>query len=202
MPTELFEAFNTKEAKLYKRNSIIYRQGEKADHFYFLKRGNVEVFVMSQEGAEKGLNNYKPGEVFGEASFFDGYPRISTAKTRTECEIITITRKDIEQFFKADPSLALKLIELLSKKVLKLSREIDHISFMPAEKRIAEYLLNRSQETNIIVCTQEDIGNSVGVSRITVSRTLGNFVEQKWIETRYKKIKIINTKGLMEFLDN
>ncbi|RBP59081.1 CRP-like cAMP-binding protein [Alkalibaculum bacchi] len=203
MPTELFKAFNTKEAKLYKSNSLIYRQGEKADNFYFLKKGNVEVFVMSPEGAEKGLTNYKAGEVFGEASFFDGYPRISTAKTITECEIITITRKNIEHFFKEDPSLALKLIELLSKKVLRLSREIDHISFMSAEKRIAEYLLSRSQGINgTIMCTQDDIGNTVGVSRITVSRTLGKFVKDNWIRTGYKKIEIINTKGLMEFLDD
>lgn len=203
MPTELFQAFNRKEAKLYEKNSIIYRQGEEAENFYFLKKGNVEVFVMSQEGAEKGLTSYKPGEVFGEASFFDGYARISTAKTITECEIITITRKDIEHFFKEDPSLALKLIELLSKKVLKLSREIDRISFMSAEKRIAEYLLSRSQERDgTIMCTQEDIGNTVGLSRITVSRTLRRFVKDQWIRTGYKKIEIINTKGLMDFLDD
>jgi len=202
MPVELYDTFETKPIKKYKNNQIIYRQGEMANSFYYLKEGKVQIFVNSPEGLEKNLTMNKKREVFGEVSFFDGFPRISSAKTITECEIITIDRTDILQYFQNKPFLALKFIELLSKKVRMLSNEIDNISFLSAEKRIVQYLLNVNLDADgSIDCTHEDIGKVVGVSRVTVSRTLSKLSKCKWIDTKYKKIFIINANALSEFFE-
>ena len=79
----------------------------------------------------------------------------------------------------------MNFIELLSKKVRILSNKIDNISFTPAEKRIAQYLLNVSQSTDYLIdCTHDDIGKAVGVSRVTVSRTLSKFSQYQWVSTK------------------
>ncbi|MFZ7119528.1 MAG: Crp/Fnr family transcriptional regulator [Eubacteriaceae bacterium] len=203
MPVELYDTFKTKPVKKYKHNQIIYRQGEMANSFYYLKEGKVQIFVNSPEGLEKNLTINKKSEVFGEASFFDGFPRISSAKTITDSEIITIDRADILHFFQNKPYLALKFIELLSKKVRMLSNEIDNISFLSAEKRIAQYLLKINLDTDgFISCTQEDIGKAVGVSRVTVSRALSKFLKLKWIDTKYKKILILNPNAISKYLES
>ena len=83
-----------------------------------------------------------------------------------------------------------------------LSNEIDNISFLSAEKRIDQYILNMSLYSNpSIACTHEGIGKAVGVSRVTVSRTLNKFSKYKWILTKYKKIVILNKEALLEFLE-
>lgn len=203
IPTELFETFKTKPAKKFKSNELIYRQGEKAEYCYFLKEGIVQAFVNSPDGLEKILNTYKKGEIFGEASFFDGFPRVSSAKTFSSSEIIPISKADIVLYFQSDPTIALKFIEFLSRKVRMLSNEIDSISFLPAEKRIARYLLNMNLYTNCSIdCTHEGIGKAVGVSRVTVSRTLNKFSQSKWIDIKYRKILIINKEAISEFLEN
>ncbi|AAK76828.1 Crp/Fnr family transcriptional regulator (plasmid) [Clostridium acetobutylicum] len=187
---------------MFKDNQIIYRQGEIAKNFYYLKEGRVQVFVNSTDGLEKILAIYKKGEIFGEASFFDGFPRMSSAKTFSDSEIININKSDIMLYFQKEPLLALNFIELLSKKVRMLSNEIDSISFLPAEKRIAQYLLNVSLSNNCSInCTHEDIGKAVGVSRVTVSRTLNKFSQYQWINTKYKKILILNKNALLKFLE-
>ena len=202
MPVELYDTFKTKPVKIYKNNQIIYRQGELANSFYYLKEGKIQIFVNSPEGLEKNLTIYRKREVFGEASFFDGFPRISSAKTITDSEIITINRTDILQYFKDKPFLALKFIELLSKKVRMLSNEIDNISFLSAEKRIVQFLLNMNiDENGSIDCTQEDLGKAVGVSRVTVSRILSRLSKLSWIERKYKKILILDKNALSEFLE-
>lgn len=202
IPTKLFETFKTKPARIFKNNQLIYQQGEIADNFYYLKEGIVQVFANSSDGLEKILTIYKNGEIFGEASFFDGFPRMSSAKTLSDSEIITINKIDIMSYFKNEPFLALNFIELLSQKVRMLSNEIDSISFLSAERRIAQYLLSMNEYINSpINCTHEDIGKSVGVSRITVSRTLNKFSKCQWICTRYKKIIILNKNSLLEFLE-
>lgn len=202
MPTELFQTFKAKPAQRFKSNQIIYRQEEIANYFYYLKDGGVQAFVTSPDGLEKTLTTYKKGEFFGEASFFDGFPRMSSAKTISASEIIPINKSDLIAYFQNDPFLALNFIELLSKKVRLLSNEIDNISFLSAEKRIAQYILNMKQYTNhSIACTHDDIGNAVGVSRVTVSRTLNKFSKCNWIQTKYKKIIILNNDALLEFLE-
>jgi CRP/FNR family transcriptional regulator len=136
----------------------------------------VQAFVNSPEGLEKVLTTYRKGEIFGEASFFDGSPRISSAKTFSDSEIVSISKTDIISYFQRDPSLALNFIEYLSRKVRILSNEIDNISFLSAEKRIAQYLLNMNTNTDSSVdCTQESIGKAIGAGRVTVSRTLSKF---------------------------
>jgi CRP/FNR family transcriptional regulator len=202
MPRELFEIFKTKHSQIYKTNQIIYRQGEIAKYFYYLKEGRVHAFVNSQDGLEKILTTYQKGEIFGEASFFHGFPRISSAKTFSDSEIIAISKTDIMLYFQQEPFLAFKIIELLSKKVIKLSSEINSISFLSAEKRIAQFILNMNIYNNCVIdCTHEDIGNAVSASRVTVSRTLNKLYQNKWIDTKYKRIIILDKEGLVEFLE-
>lgn len=200
IPTELFETFKTKPTQTFKKNQIIYRQGEIAKSFYYLKSGQVQIFVNSSNGLEKIFTTYKKETIFGEASFFDGFPRMSSAKTLLDSDIIMIDKADIMLYFQKSPFLALNLIELLSQKVRMLSNEIDNISFLSAEKRIAQYLFNINLDTNYSIdCTHEDIGKAVGVSRVTVSRVLIKFSKYGWIDTKYKKIIILDKDALLEF---
>lgn len=201
IPTELFETFKTKPAQMFKKNQIIYRQGEIAKSFYYLKNGRVQIFVNSSNGLEKILTIYKREKIFGEASFFDGFPRMSSAKALLDSEIIMIDKVDIISYFQKQPSLALNFIELLSQKVRMLSNEIDNISFLSAEKRVAQYLLNINHTNCSIDCTHEDIGKAVGVSRVTVSRALIKFSQYGWIVTKYKKIIILDKEVLLEFIE-
>ncbi|OPJ62602.1 Crp/Fnr family transcriptional regulator [Clostridium oryzae] len=202
MPSELFHAFKAKPAQKYKSNQIIYRQGEMPKYFYYLKKGIVQAFVNSPEGMEKVLNTYKEGDIFGEASFFDGFPRISSAKAFSDSEIISISKADIISYFQQEPFLALNFIEFLARKVRMLSNEIDNISFLPAEKRIAQYLLNMNVNSDSSVnCTHESIGRAVGVGRVTVSRTLSKFSNYGWIDTKYRKIVIVNKEAVLKFLN-
>lgn len=197
IPTKLFETFKTKPTRIFKNNQLIYQQGGIADNFYYLKEGIVQVFANSSDGLEKTLTIYNNGEIFGEASFFDGFPRMSSAKTLSDSEIITINKIDIMSYFQNEPFLALNFIELLSQKVRMLSNEIDNISFLSAEKRIAQYLLTMTVYTSSQVnCTHEDIAKSVGVSR-----TLNKFSKYQWIYTKYRKILILNRNAILEFLE-
>ena len=202
IPTELFETFKTKPAQVFKKNQIIYRQGEIAKSFYYLKSGQVQIFVNSSDGLEKIIITYKKETIFGEASFFDGFPRMSSAKTLLDSDIIMIDKADIMLYFQKDPFLALNLIELLSQKVRMLSNEIDNISFLSADKRIAQYLFNINRHTNCSIdCTHEEIGKAVGVSRVTASRILIKFSQYGWIDTQYKKIVILDKDALLEFIE-
>lgn len=53
---------------------LIYLQNTEATCFYYLKSGRVKSYIQSADGAERVLNIYPAGSLFGEASFFDKLP--------------------------------------------------------------------------------------------------------------------------------
>jgi CRP/FNR family transcriptional regulator len=50
--------------------------------------------------------------------------------------------------------------------------------------------------------THEELGERIGVSRVTVSRTLSRFREKGWIDTKYKEIDILDFRAIQEFAYN
>ncbi|QSX08566.1 Crp/Fnr family transcriptional regulator [Alkalibacter rhizosphaerae] len=200
VPEDWLQSIQTTEANLYKTGERIYRQEETAHHFYYLKKGRIQAFVTSPDGTEKKLTSYGPGDIFGEASFFDGFPRISSARAQEDSLVISLNQTDVLSLFQAHPTFAFTLMVHLSKKVRMLSREIDDLTFLTAEKRIAQYLLQQGDQNNgLIKGTQEEIGNAVGVRRVTVSRILRQFAQKKWIATRYRQIEILDPTSLKRF---
>lgn len=50
-------------------------------------------------------------------------------------------------------------------------------------------------------CTHEEIGNRVGVSRVTVSKILSQFARRGWIRPAYASLIVIDLPALKEFGD-
>lgn len=194
---KIFEALKT--VSIYNRNDTIYRQGESAECFYYLKKGKVKIFFNSPDGMEKTLSIAGTGSLLGEAAFFDKIPRISSAKAEDKCEIISINGKKLIELIGKHPNLAMDLLQILAKRIRLLSSQIDSMTFLQADARIAQLLLEyKTEENNMqyIYLTHEEIGNMVGVSRVTVSKILNNFAREKIIKTNYKSIQLLNIEKL------
>ena len=74
-------------------------------------------------------------------------------------------------------------------------------AFLQADKRIARHLLALEPDARgLLHCTHEEIGSSVGVSRVTVSRVLGDFDRRGWVETGYRSLKLCNRQAIADFL--
>ena len=179
---------------------LIYLQGTQATCFYFLKSGRVKSFIQSEDGAERVLNLYRAGSLFGEASFFDELPRVSSAVALTPCEIIAIDRELVTQEFARNPDLALAMMQYLARTVRLLSGQVDQMAFRPARWRVANYLLTLAAGTGIVSCTQDDIAAAVSASRVTVSRVLGEFSSRGWVELGYWMIRLREPKKLRELV--
>lgn len=202
IPDELLRWFETlPNTKIYHAKETIYLEGDDANLFYYLKKGLVRVYVTSENGSKKILTIYKSHHVFGEASFFDGMPRMSSAEAIEESEVVLVNKESMLLCFQKQPTLALAMIESLSKTVRMLSSQIHQMSFMSADKRIIQFLLlETSNDNNLITYTQEEIGALVGCSRVTVSRVINDLKKQGFIQTIYGGIRISKSELLKKHL--
>ena len=180
---------------------LIYLQDTRAECFYYIVSGTVKCFISSPEGGERILTLPHAGELIGEAAFFDQQPRVSSAMAVTRCELVAVDRQRLEQVFAAHPGLAIAMLEDLARRVRMLSEHVDG-EFLQADKRIARHLLSLIPEADgRLRCTHEEIGASVGVSRVTVSRVLSDFDRKGWVKTGYKSLHLLDRPALEAFLD-
>ena len=177
---------------------LIYLQNTQATCFYYLKSGKVKSFIQSEDGGERVLNLYTAGSLFGEASFFDELPRVSSAVAVVPCEIVPIDRELVTQEFARNPELALAMMKYLARTVRLLSGQVDQMAFRPARWRVANYLLTLAGRDGMVSCTQEDIAAAVSASRVTVSRVLNEFARSGWVELGYRTISLMAPERLDE----
>ena len=133
LPENSWSAFETHHHTVpFPPGKLIYLQGSPADRFYYLKSGRVKVFINSEDGSEKILTVYEAGNVFGEASFFDELPRVSSAVTVTRCEIVVIDRPTLEEEMRQNPQILLTITRVLARTVRMLSDHVDTRSPPPS----------------------------------------------------------------------
>lgn len=185
--------------KTLEKNTTLYRQGEQADCFYYLKSGSIKTFFNSIDGMQKTISIVGNGSILGEAAFFDQMPRIASAQTITRCTVIKITSDKLKKAFSESPELAFLLLKIQAQSIRMLSSQVSGMVFSKADCRIANQLLQSYTPYNgqlIVNLTHEEIGNLVGTSRVTVSKILNKFAEDKIIKTAYRYIVLTDIEKL------
>ena len=175
---------------------LIYLQGTEATCFYYLKSGRVKSYIQSEDGAERVLHIYEAGALFGEASFFDELPRVSSAVALTACQLVPIDRELVTQEIAKNPDLALAMLKYLARTVRLLSHQVDQMAFRPARWRIAQYLLSLPAVNDEVACNQEEIASAVSVSRVTVNRILNELARAGIVENSYRRIRLLDRPAL------
>ena len=181
----------------YRPGAMIYLQGSTATHFYYIGEGRVKSYLTSRDGGERILTVYRRGEILGEASFFDGQPRVTSATALTRCRIAAIDRDHCAQVFAREPRLAMSMIRYLARTVRQLSAHVDDTAFLRADQRIARLLLALAEADGVSVrCTHEFLGDAAGLSRVTVSRVLGEFQRRGLIRLGYGVVHLADPAAL------
>lgn len=189
-----------RSVKAYEPGRFIYMQGTDAQQFYYILSGTVKVFISSDSGDERTLTRHHAGSLIGEAAFFDKQPRVSSAVAVTRCEVVSIDRAHLEAVFATHPDLAISMLEYLARTVRLLSAHVDG-AFLPADRRVARQLLSHADADGVVHSTHEELGFSVGVSRVMVSRVLGEFERRGWLKTGYRAVTILARDALSNYIE-
>ena len=134
--------------RIFDKGRSIYRQGDNAECFYYLKKGRVRIFLASENGTEKTLSVIGKGSILGEAAFFDGQNRMSSASAVVKSELVSVNKSILTDIIRREPRTAFEIFRLQAQTIRMLSSQIDGMTFQTAKSRIAQFLL-RSAEDNV-----------------------------------------------------
>jgi CRP-like cAMP-binding protein len=103
---------NNSEEASFKRNSTIFKAGEKASHFFVLMEGAIDISLGRKESAHMSVS--KPGEVFGWSALVEPYVYTANAKATKETRVIKVSRDLIEQAIGEHPAEGLAVLKNLT----------------------------------------------------------------------------------------
>lgn len=104
-PEEISELIDKMSARRYEKNWVVMRQGERGDSMFIIRSGEVKVLRREDDGKEVLLATLANGDVFGEMSFLTGKVRSATVVTTSECELLELYKKDLDEFISKHPRL-------------------------------------------------------------------------------------------------
>ncbi|MGM0419626.1 MAG: Crp/Fnr family transcriptional regulator [Bacillota bacterium] len=193
--------------KNYRKGEIIFFEADSEKKLYLLVDGQVKLSMLSSEGREKVMTILQAGDIFGEISLFDHDPHPLTAEVVEEAKLMILEWSNLEEIIMDQPRLALKIIEALSKKTRLLTSQVRDLVFHDAIGRLANLLIRfakdfgkETEEGTMIelILTHQEIANLLGVSRVTVTKTLNKLIDQGLIKIKERKIYILDHQGLNE----
>ena len=107
----------------FKKDSIIFKEGDVEDTMYFIKNGKVEISKQMDDDKQV-IALLGPNDFFGEMALLSKNPRSATAKALKETTAIVFNRNQFLSLLKTKGEIALKIIDVL---ILRLREANDTI---------------------------------------------------------------------------
>jgi CRP/FNR family transcriptional regulator len=168
----------------YPAGMILFSEKDPAPGVYIVMEGEVKLSMNSSDGRRLILRIAKKGEILGLASALSGKPCEMTAETLFPAKIAPIVRKDFLRFLAHHPEVYQTVTEELSRDYAMACEQLRTVGLSgSAPEKLARLLLEWSQNgkttergTHVrFSLTHGEIGEFIGASRETVTRTLSVF---------------------------
>jgi CRP/FNR family cyclic AMP-dependent transcriptional regulator len=172
----------------YRKNEVVFSQGEVADAVFYIQQGNVKLVVVSKHGKEAVVAILGPGHFFGEGCL-NGHPlRIATARAVDECVITRLERKTMIAAVHKEPGFSELFMSYLLTRNSRIEEDLIDQLFNSSEKRLARLLLllanfGKEGRPEPIVgrFSQEMLADMIGTTRSRVSKFMNKFRELGFI---------------------
>ncbi len=130
---ELAEAVHN---RTYRRDEILYYEGDPGLGLYIIRRGCVRLLTEDEDGSVHELRQLGESEIFGELSLFGDLRRNATAQALTETHVLGFFRPDLHALTKRDPQAAAAVTAALAQYLA--ARQVELMRLMAArENKIA-----------------------------------------------------------------
>src|ERR1700723_2599179 len=168
----------------YRKDQIVFRQGDPSDAVFYIQSGKVKKTVLSEEGKEAVVALLEIGDFFGEGCLAGETLRLSTVSALTKCVIARISKSDITRVIHEEPAFAELFISHLLARNGRVEEDLVDQLFNSSEKRLARILLllaNFGKEGRpdpiIAKISQETLAEMIGTTRSRVSHFMNRFRE-------------------------
>ncbi|EJS67476.1 Crp/Fnr family transcriptional regulator [Bacillus sp. N5-665] len=190
---EIFSEIDTAyfQVNHFEKGKFICNIDDAMDRLYFVVKGKVKVYTITQEGKKLILRFINPLAVVGDIEFIQNSKAHNVVEACSDVIAISISHAVIRNKLLHDPIFMNFLLENIAN-TLKISTRFTALNLLyPVEVRVASYLLSISTDSNgnmnkkdLDATSISSIADFIGVSYRHVIRVLQKFYKEKLIEKR------------------
>lgn len=156
----------------YQEGETIFQPGD--EKLQIMARGNIKVYQLSASGREQLLRVAQPGDYEGEKQLFGLENDSFFGQAMENTEICSLSKADFNRVLMENPQLSLKLLELITQKLLATERQTQFLAMERVEERLASYLLDLAKAAGSdqvqLSMNMKDIALYLGTTPETLSR--------------------------------
>ncbi|MBC7401035.1 MAG: response regulator [Mucilaginibacter sp.] len=197
---ELKKIIQERKVRQFKKNQVIYYEGDKGNGLYLLINGSVKTIKLAEDGRELMTGIYGPDTYLGIHAMLANEDYTDTATALEDSLLCLIPKDQLEQLLNMYPVVAREFIKLLSNDIREKEEQLLQLAYHSVRKRMAEAMVRLSRqhvtEGESFKISREDLAAMAGMATETVSRTLSDFKDEGLIDKKGSAITILDINKL------
>ena len=173
----------------YKKNEVIFSQGDRCDGVFYIRSGDCKISVISEQGKEAVVALHGKGDFFGEGCLVGTPFRLATATAMSDLEVTRLDNAATLRMLHEEPKFSELFISHLLSRNARVEADLVDQLFNSSEKRLARLLLLMANfgkegkpEPVIAKISQETLAEMIGTTRSRVSVFMNKFRKLGFIE--------------------
>ena len=179
----------------YRKNQVVFAQGERADAVFYIQKGKLKVTVVSERGKEAVTSILGHNEFFGEACIAGQMHRLVTVSALTDATVARIAKQQMVHLIQEQPAFSRIFMTHILNRTIRVEADLLDQLFNSSERRLARLLLllanyggDGKPEPVIAKVSQETLAEMIGTTRSRVS----------FFMNRFRKLGLISYNGHIE----
>jgi CRP/FNR family transcriptional regulator, cyclic AMP receptor protein len=193
----------------FRRNEVIFHQGDPGDSLHVVNAGAVKIVLPSADGEEAIIATLRPGDFFGELSLLDGAPRSATAVALEPTDTLALPRDAFRDLLDHDAGLRDVLLTGLATELRRVTGQVEELHFLDLAGRLAMRLSRLARDADATSdevrldwpYTQSDLASMIGGTRQSVNKLLSELVYRDLIRIERDTIIIPSVAALARQAD-
>lgn len=204
-PESLTALAEVAHVKQLAANEELFHKGDRGAQLYVIMKGRLKVGTTSSDGARVVFDIMDEGEVFGELALLSGGVRTGTVTAVDASELLGIDRRNLLDFLRAQPNVAIELLAVLAERVVRVSEQIEDAVFLNLPSRLAKKLLELADDYGVevegglridLALSQGALGEMVGTSRESINKQMKAWGREGVVEMSRGRITLLGTDEL------
>lgn len=182
-----------------RRGQLMYMPGETSEALFLLKTGRIRIYRLTADGKKLVLSTLEPHTFFGDMPLAGQQMYGTYAEAIDDCLVCVLGRSDLERLIQTRPLVAIRLLEVVGRRLLEAEAVIEDFAFKSVPARLAALLLRLpagGDGRELIGYTHQDLADMIGTYRETTTQALDDFQRHGVVELGRKKIRIVDRDGL------
>ncbi|HRF93604.1 MAG TPA: Crp/Fnr family transcriptional regulator [Aggregatilineales bacterium] len=147
----------------FSHGEIIFLEGEPAKGVWLVEQGRVKIFKVNPEGREHILRLFGERDTFNDIAAFDNGTNPASAMALSDAILWVLPCEVFQELILSDSHFALRVIQVLSKRVRGLIHQIEELALYSVIVRVARLVIKQVDDPAL---------SGQGVTRATIATHL------------------------------